>query len=83
MQAQPTTPTIVIDTTQGCEERIGRLNVAWAEAAPLTSQTTAVSPDRRTSDPARSHDRNRQWIGSPSSASTRSEEIPGAPGGPL
>src|SRR3984885_14625889 len=83
MQAQPARGTIVINITQGCEDRIGRLNVASAEAAPLTNQTRALIPGRRPSDAARSQDGNRQWIGSPSSVSTRSDEIPGAPAGPL
>ena len=39
MQAQPARGTIVINITQGCEDSIGRFNVACAEAAPCAGET--------------------------------------------
>jgi hypothetical protein len=74
---------IVSNTKQGCEDRIGRLKVACAEAPPLTSHTRALIPERRLSDAATSHDGNRVLIGSPNSESTRSDEIPVTHGGPF
>ena len=75
--------TIVSNTKHGCEDRIGRLKVACAEAAPLTSHTRALIPERRPSDAATSHDGKRKLSGSPKSESTRSDEIPIAHAGPF
>ena len=62
---------------------IGRLTVAYADAAPLTSPTRVLRADRMASDAASRHEGNRQLIGSPNSESTRSDEIPATPGGPF
>ena len=70
-----------ITATQGREERRGRLNVARAAANLLTCQISALSAASAARDAGISHKGNRHWRGSPSSESTRADEMPLTPGG--
>ena len=66
---------------QGWEERNGTLSVARTEASPLTCQIRVLSAASAASEAAISHTGNRHRMGSPSSESTRADEMPLAPGG--